>query len=61
MLACPAALTAAQKAGWHPITYMSGTCVSKVLLGAAKSAANGILSVTPLLDPADPKNAACPR
>ena len=52
--------TAAQTAGWHPITYMSGTCVSKVLLGAAKSAANGVLSVTPLLDPADPKNATDP-
>ena len=60
LLACPAALTAAQKAGWTPITYMSGTCVSKVLLGAAKSAANNVLSVTPLLDPGDPKNASNP-
>ena len=60
LLACPAALTQAQKAGWHPITYMSGTCVSKVLLGAAGSAANGIFSVTPLLDPGDPKNASQP-
>ncbi len=60
LLACPAALTAAQNAGWHPITYMSGTCVSKILLGAAKSAANGLLTVTPLLDPSDPKNASVP-
>jgi branched-chain amino acid transport system substrate-binding protein len=60
LLACPAALTAAQNAGWKPITYMSGTCVSKVLLGAAKSAADGILSVTPLLDPGDPANASNP-
>ena len=35
LLACPAALNAAGDAGWHPITYMSGTCVSKVLFGAA--------------------------
>jgi len=60
LLACPAALTAAQNAGWKPITYMSGTCVSKVLLGAAKSAANNVLSVTPLLDPGDPANATNP-
>jgi hypothetical protein len=39
---------------------MSGTCVSKVLLGAAKSAANNVLSVTPLLDPGDPANATNP-
>jgi len=60
LLACPAALTAAQDAGWKPITYMSGTCVSKTLLTAAKSAANGVLSVTPIMDPGDPKNASNP-
>jgi branched-chain amino acid transport system substrate-binding protein len=60
LLACPAALTAAQNAGWHPIIYMSGTCVSKTLLGLAHSAANGLLSVTPLLDPGDPANASNP-
>ncbi len=60
LLACPAALTAAQNAGWKPITYMSGTCVSKVLLGAAKTAAQGVLSVTPLMDPGDPANATDP-
>jgi branched-chain amino acid transport system substrate-binding protein len=57
LLACPAALTAASAAGWHPITYMSGTCVSKVLFSIAGPPANGVFSVTPLLDPADPKNA----
>jgi branched-chain amino acid transport system substrate-binding protein len=60
LLACPAALMAASAAGWHPITYMSGTCVSKVLFSIADSggpAADGVFSVTPLLDPADPKNA----
>ncbi len=57
LLACPAALSAASAAGWHPITYMSGTCVSKVLFSIAGPAANGVFSVTPLLDPADPENA----
>ena len=60
LLACPAALNAAGDAGWHPITYMSGTCVSKVLLGAAGKNANGVLTVTPLLDPGDPGNASNP-
>jgi len=32
LLACPAALNAKGDAGWHPITYLSGTCVSKLLL-----------------------------
>ena len=39
LLACPAALNDAGDAGWKPITYMSGTCVSKMLFGAAD--ANG--------------------
>jgi branched-chain amino acid transport system substrate-binding protein len=56
LLACPAALSAANAAGWKPITYMSGTCVSKILLSAAGPGADGVLSVTPLLDPADPAN-----
>ncbi len=60
LLACPAALTAAQNAGWHPIIYMSGTCVSKVLFSIAGAAANGVFSVTPLLDPAAPVNASNP-
>ena len=60
LLACPAALTAAQNAGWHPIIYMSGTCVSKVLFTIAGAAANGVFSVTPLLDPAAPANATNP-
>ena len=50
----------AGSAGWHPITYMSGTCVSKLLFNAAGKNANGVFTVTPLLDPADPKNAANP-
>jgi branched-chain amino acid transport system substrate-binding protein len=60
LLACPGALNAMGEAGWKPLVYMSGTCVSKVLLGAAGQNANGLLSVTPLLDPADPTNASNP-
>jgi branched-chain amino acid transport system substrate-binding protein len=60
LLACPVALNTAGDAGWHPITYLSGTCVSKILFGAAGANANGVLSVTPLLDPADPNNASNP-
>jgi len=60
LLACPAALSAAANAGWHPIIYMSGTCVSKVLFSVAGPAADKVFSVTPLLDPADPKNANDP-
>ncbi len=60
LLACPAALNAAGDANWHPITYMSGTCVSKLLFNAAGKNADGVFTVTPLLDPADPKNASNP-
>jgi branched-chain amino acid transport system substrate-binding protein len=60
LLACPAALNAEGAAGWHPITYMSGTCVSKLLLSAGGKNSDGVLSVTPLLDPADPNNASNP-
>jgi branched-chain amino acid transport system substrate-binding protein len=56
LLACPDALTNAANSGWKPITYMSGTCVSKVLLSLAGAAADGVITVTPLLDPSDPKN-----
>jgi branched-chain amino acid transport system substrate-binding protein len=60
LLACPAALNAEGAAGWHPITYMSGTCVSKLLLSAGHENSDKVISVTPLLDPADPNNASNP-
>lgn len=56
LLACPAALSAKQDANWHPITYLSGTCVSKLLLSAGGKGAADLVSVTPLLDPSDPNN-----
>ncbi len=61
LLACPSALNAMGDAGWKPIVYLSGTCVSKLLLGAAGKNADGLLTVTPLLDPADPANDEQPR
>ena len=60
LLACPNALNAAHDAGWKPLIYMSGTCVSKLLFTLGGDGADGVLSVTPLLDPADPANAANP-
>jgi branched-chain amino acid transport system substrate-binding protein len=60
LLACPNALNAMGDAGWKPIVYMSGTCVSKVLLSLAGKNADGVLSVTPLIDPSDPANDAKP-
>jgi branched-chain amino acid transport system substrate-binding protein len=60
LLACPAALNAKGAAGWNPITYMSGTCVSKLLLNAGGKNSDNVLSVTPLLDPADPNNDSNP-
>jgi branched-chain amino acid transport system substrate-binding protein len=58
LLACPNALTAAHDAGWKPLIYMSGTCVSKLLFTLGGDGADGVLSVTPLMDPGDPANAA---
>jgi branched-chain amino acid transport system substrate-binding protein len=60
LLACPAALNAKGDAGWHPITYMSGTCVSKLLLLAGGKNSDGLVSVTPLIDPSDPNNDSNP-
>ncbi len=61
LLACPNALNAMGDAGWKPIVYMSGTCVSKVLLTLAGDNADGVLTVTPLMDPSDPANDAKPQ
>lgn len=60
LLACPTALNAVGDAGWKPIIYMSGTCASKILFGLAGANADGVFSVAPLLDPADPANASNP-
>jgi branched-chain amino acid transport system substrate-binding protein len=54
LLACPDALTKAKAAGWSPLTWVSGTCISKTLMGLAGSAADGVISGTNTQDPQNP-------
>jgi branched-chain amino acid transport system substrate-binding protein len=59
LLACPDALGAMRDSGWQPsIVYMSGTCTSKTIIEGAGEAAEGVISVLPGLDAADPGNAS---
>lgn len=51
LLACPDALKNVQSSGWKPLTYMSGTCTSKTLMSLAGDAADGVLSVTDIMEP----------
>lgn len=55
LLACPASLKAAKASGWNPITYVSGTCAAKVLIGIAGKDADGLISSTNIKDPQNPK------
>jgi len=54
LLACPDALKKAQAANWKPIIWVSGTCISKTLMGIAGDAADGALSMTNIKDPVHP-------
>ncbi|MCX7619370.1 MAG: ABC transporter substrate-binding protein, partial [Acidimicrobiales bacterium] len=55
-LTCPNAMTAVKGIqGWDPLTYVSATCASKVLIGAAGDAAIGVLTSVYLKDPLNPK------
>jgi branched-chain amino acid transport system substrate-binding protein len=54
LLACPTALNQLGTSSWKPLVYMSGTCTSKTLMTLAGANGNGVLSVTPLMDPNDP-------
>jgi branched-chain amino acid transport system substrate-binding protein len=54
LLACPDALTKAADAGWEPITWVSGTCASKTLMGLAGAAADGVYTGSNLKDPLNP-------
>jgi branched-chain amino acid transport system substrate-binding protein len=59
LLACPDALGNVRESGWQPsVIYMSGTCTSKTLMEGAGDSADGVISVLPGLDPADPANAS---
>ena len=61
LLACPDALKKAQAANWKPITWVSGTCISKTLMGIAGDAANNVLSMTNIMDPFNPQFANNPE
>lgn len=55
LLACPNALTQAKAANWkRTSTFVSGTCISKTLMGLAGDAAEGALATTNIKDPQDP-------
>jgi branched-chain amino acid transport system substrate-binding protein len=54
LLACPNALERANAEGWTPITWVSGTCISKTLMGIAAQNAEGVYSATNVMDPQNP-------
>jgi ABC-type branched-subunit amino acid transport system substrate-binding protein len=57
---CPNALRAVKDAGWTPLTYVTLTCSSKVLMSLAGDAAEGAISTRATYDPADPGSAEQP-
>lgn len=59
LIPCPSALTQADQEGWQrEITWVSGTCISKTLMGVAGEAANGVYSMTNIKDPVSPDYAS---
>lgn len=55
LLACPNALTKANEDNWkRAYTFVSGTCISKTLMGIAGEDADGVLATTNLMDPQNP-------
>jgi len=54
LLACPNALNAADEQGWDAVTFVSGTCISKTLMGIAGEAADGVFATTNIKDPLNP-------
>jgi hypothetical protein len=64
-LQCPAFLNElanakTQAAGWAPMVFLTNTCASKLFLGLAGTAAEGVYTSSNLLDANDPKNANAP-
>lgn len=55
LLACPDALSQAAQNNWEPITWVSGTCISKTLMGIAGAAADGVYSGSNLMEPLNPQ------
>jgi len=54
LLACPNALKAAKDAGWNVTTFVSGTCISKTLMGIAGQNADKVFATTNVKDPLNP-------
>ena len=55
LLACPTALEAANANDWtRKATFVSGTCISKTLMGIAQENADGVFSATNIMDPFNP-------
>lgn len=59
-LPCPNALKAVSDSGWKPLTYVTLTCSSKVLMDVAGPASEGTISTRATYDPADPASASEP-
>jgi len=53
LLPCPNGMTKADELGWKAIKYVSGTCASKTLIGAAGESADGVLTASNVMDPAN--------
>ena len=53
-LPCPNALNAVNASTWEPLTYITLTCSSKVLMDIAGDAAEGAVSTRATYDPSDP-------
>ncbi len=60
LLACPNSLEKAKASGWAPITFVSGTCISKTLMGLAGMNADGVLAASNIMDPTNPEFANHP-
>lgn len=59
-LPCPNVLSSISESGWDPLTYVTLTCSSKILMTIAGDAAEGTLSTRATYDPGDPANAEEP-
>jgi branched-chain amino acid transport system substrate-binding protein len=46
--------------GWEPRLYITSTCASPLILTIAGAAGNGLITISPSIDVADPKNAEVP-
>ncbi len=53
LLPCPTGMQKADELGWDAVKYVSGTCASRTLIGAAGDSADGVLSASNVMDPAN--------